>query len=356
MTADGVVVDWNDRAVEMFGWSRGEAVGQSMAELIIPMRHRTAHRSGIRRYLETGQARVLGRRVEVSGLRKSGEEFPVELSISPLQDGESVLFVGCVRDITERRALRLARVELARVTQTMAVGEMAAAIAHEIHQPLGAVVVNAKAGLRWLAHEVPNLDEARAALNRIVNDGDRASEVIAGIRSMFKKDDQANALQDVNEIVREVLMLARHEVESHGISVQIALFDQLPQVSANRVQLQLVIANLIRNAIDAMSDVVNRARILSVKTEMDEYSNLLITVEDSGIGIDPKNMDRIFEAFFTTKPHGIGMGLPICRSVVESHGGRMSASIGNPHGTIFKVLLPTGRIGALKSDSGLPVP
>src|SRR5271170_656979 len=250
-----------------------------MADLIIPERYREAHRDGLRKYLETGQGEILGRRIEVSGLRKNGEEFPVELSISPLQDGESILFVGCLRDITERNALHLARVELARVTQMTAMGEVAASIAHEINQPLAAMIANANASLRWLASAPPDLDEARAALKRVVNEGLRASAVIGGIRSMFKKDDHANAPLDVNELVREVLTLIRGELENQSVSVRTELFDELPQIPANRVQLQQVIVNSTRNAVDAMSAVDNRARILRVKTEIDRFDRLLIVVE-----------------------------------------------------------------------------
>jgi PAS domain S-box-containing protein len=156
MKSDGFVVDWSDRAAVVFGWSRDEAVGRAMADLIIPERYREAHRNGLRRYLETGRGEILGSRIELPGLRKNGEEFPVELSISPLQDGESILFVGCLRDMSERNALRLARVELARVTQMMAMGEMAASIAHEINQPLAGIVANANACSRWLTRTTPS--------------------------------------------------------------------------------------------------------------------------------------------------------------------------------------------------------
>ena len=207
-------------------------------------------------------------------------------------------------------------------------------------------MANGNAGLRWLASATPDLDEARAALKRIVNDGHRASEVIGGIRSMFKKDSQSEAPQDVNELIREVFALLHGEIQSQQVSVRIELAETLPQVPANRVQLQQVIVNLIVNAVDAMSTVVNRARILRVKTEVHEINYLLITVEDSGMGIDPKNVDRIFDAFFTTKSHGMGLGLSICRSIIERHGGRLSMSLGQPHGSIFRVTLPTGGIGA----------
>src|SRR6516162_11446804 len=173
MNSDGVVADWNDRAAGVFGWSRDEAVGRTMADLIIPERYREAHRNGLQRYLKTGIGSVLGTRIEVAGLRKNGNEFPVELSISPVRDGKSILFVGCLRDITERNALRLARGEVSRVTQRMAMGEMAASIVREINQPSAAVVANANEALRLLAGSAPDLNEARAALWRIVNDSRR---------------------------------------------------------------------------------------------------------------------------------------------------------------------------------------
>jgi two-component system, LuxR family, sensor kinase FixL len=340
MKSDGVVVDWNDRAVDIFGWSRDEAVGQKMANLIIPERYRRAHGDGLRRYLETGEAEILGRRIEVSGLRKNGDEFPVELSVSPFLDGETILFVGCLRDITEHNALRSARVELARVMQMMAMGEMAASIAHEINQPLGAIGTNAAAGLRWLTSPTPNIEEARNALKNIRNDSQRASETIAGIRLMFKKDGQAMAPLDVNQIIREVLTVVRREVETQRVWVRTELFDELPRVRANGAQLRQVIVNLITNAVDAMSTVVNRERTLRIKTEIHESDFLLITVQDSGIGIDPEHIDRIFDTFFTTKSHGMGMGLSICRSIIANHGGHLSVPPGQPHGSIFKVSLP----------------
>ena len=341
MNSDGVVADWNDHAVSVFGWSRDEAVGRTMADLIIPERNRRAHKTGLRRYLDSGQAKILGRRIELSGLRKNGEEFPVELSISAIQDGENILFVGCLRDMTERIALRFARTELARVMQVMAMGEMAASIAHEIKQPLAAIVASSNSALRWLGMETPDLDKARAALKRIADSGHHANEVLGFIRSMLTKDSEAKDPQDVNKLIRDSLTLIRREIEHQRVSVLTELFDGLPHVLASRVQLRQVIINLIMNAVDAMSTVADRERILQIKTAVHELDYFMITVEDSGIGIDPKHLNRIFEAFFTTKSHGMGMGLAICRSIVESHGGRLSVSPGRPHGSIFQVLLPT---------------
>ena len=344
MKSDGVVADWNDRAVGVFGWSRHEAVGRIMADLIIPERYREAHRKGLRRYLETGKGEVVGRRIELSGLRKNGEEFPVELSISPIQDREDILFIGFLRDITESQALRLARAELARVTRRMAMGEMAASIAHEIKQPLAAISANGNAGLRWLAGATPDIERARAVLKGIVSDTKRASEVIDSIRSMFKNEGQVKTLQDVNELIREALTLVRVEVENQRVSIHTELSTELPQVPANQAQLRQVMVNLIVNAVDAMSTVANRARVLRIKTEERKLDGVVITVEDSGVGIDPQNLDRIFDAFFTTKSQGMGMGLSICRSIVENHDGHLSVAAAQPHGSIFHLSLPTGTV------------
>jgi PAS domain S-box-containing protein len=352
MKPSGIVADWNDRAMNVFGWSRDEAVGRFMADLIIPERYREAHRKGLRRYLEGGQREVIGKRIEVSGLRKNGEEFPVELSISPIQDRENILFVGFLRDITERRDLRLARAELARVTRRMTVSEIAASIAHEIKQPLTAIVANGKAGLRWLASAIPDIENAQAALKRIVDDTHRASEVIDSVRSMFGNEGQAKTLQDVNELIRESLTLVRIEAENQRVSICTELSPECPQVPANQVQLRQVIVNLVMNAVDAMSTVQNRERILRIKTEVHKLDSVLIAVEDCGTGIDPANLDRIFDAFFTTKSHGMGMGLSICRSIIERHDGRLSVAPAQPHGSIFSVSLPTGYPSKTQKKSG----
>jgi signal transduction histidine kinase len=264
------------------------------------------------------------------------------------EEGARGRLIGTIEDITQRKltedALRAARAELAQSTQMTAMSGMAASIAHEIKQPLAAIVASGNAGLRWLARAKPDLDEVRAALKRIVYDGHRAGEVVDGIRSMLKKDGQTETPEDVNELVREVLVLLHDELQSRQVSTRIELAERLPKVSANRVQLQQVLVNLIVNAAEAMSTVANRARILQVKSEMNGSNYLIITVEDSGPGIDPKNIDRIFDAFFTTKSHGMGMGLSICRSIIERHGGRMSVSHGQPCGSIFQVSLPTAGI------------
>jgi PAS domain S-box-containing protein len=340
MKSNGVVADWNGHAVGMFGWSPGEAVGRTMADLIIPVRYREAHRNGIRRYLETGQGEILGRHIELSGLKRNGEEFPIELSVSPIQDGESILFVGFLRDLTERNALRVAQSELAHVARLTTMGGVAASIAHEINQPMVAIVAYGNASLRWLAHTPPNLDEVRHCLNSIVKTGLHAGDVIESIRAIFKKSDEKKAPLDVNAIIREVLRLMHGEIEIGRVSVQTELNSELPKVLGHPIQLQLVFRNLIVNAVEAMSSVTDRRRVLNIRSETKPPSGVRIAVADSGPGIDPESMDRIFHAFFTTKSQGTGMGLSICKSIVEAHGGQLSASRSHPHGSIFEIVLP----------------
>jgi len=267
----------------------------------------------------------------------------IYLSAIPGDDARPGRFVATAIDITARKLaedkMRISHAELAQVARLTAMGEMTASIAHEINQPLAAIVANGNAGLRWLANATPDIDEVRATLKRIVSDGHRAGRVMSGVRTMFKKSGQGRAAVDVNVVVREVLALVRGELDNRRVSVRSEL-EQLPQVLADRVQLQQVVVNLIMNALDAMASVDGRARVLRVRTERHEPGGVMVTVQDSGSGIDKKHMDRIFDPFFTTKSQGMGMGLSICRSIVEAHGGRLMASHGHPYGSVFQVILP----------------
>jgi two-component system, NtrC family, sensor kinase len=230
--------------------------------------------------------------------------------------------------------------ELARVSRLTTMGAMTASIAHEINQPLAAIAANANAGLRWLSRQTPDLEEVHAALKRINTDAHRASEVIQGIRSIFKKAPQQGALIDINDVVLEVLALVHGELINYRVSAISNLLPSLPRVRADRVQLQQVILNLIMNAVEAMGTVADGARVLNVASQLDEPNAVLVTVQDTGTGIDPNRMDRIFDAFFSTKSSGMGMGLFICRSIVESHGGRLWATAAVPHGAMFHLVLP----------------
>ena len=244
------------------------------------------------------------------------------------------------RESAEQARIAAMQAELARVASLTAMGEMTASIAHEINQPLAAVVNNANAGLRWLGHQPPNVERTRAILMRIINDGGRASEVIASIRSMLTKGSQARAQLDINDLIREVMTLVRSELQGRSVSIKTELSDSLPHLSGNRVQLRQVILNLIMNAVEAMASIKDRARVLHVCSEINDQRHVVVMVEDTGTGIEEADRNRVFEAFFTTKPEGMGMGLSICRSIVEAHGGRITALRANPHGSVFQVVLP----------------
>jgi C4-dicarboxylate-specific signal transduction histidine kinase len=250
----------------------------------------------------------------------------------------------------EREAANIARTaamqsELTRVARLTTMGQMTASIAHEIKQPLAAIVTNGNAGLRWLARAKPDLDEVRTSLKHIVDDGHRAADVIDGIRAMLRQDDRGKILTDVNQLINETLMLAKNELQMAEVSLRTELSSNLPRVLAHRVQLQLVVRNLIVNGIEAMSAITDRARLLRVQSEFIPPSDVLIAVSDTGTGIDPEIMDRIFDDFFTTKSHGMGMGLSICRSIVTAHGGRLSVSRVYPHGSVFQIVLPAEHSG-----------
>ena len=238
---------------------------------------------------------------------------------------------------------RSALAKFADMNRVATAGELTASIAHEIKQPLAAMVTSANAALRWLAKETPDLDETRKAMKNVVSDGHRASEIIGSIRAMFKQDSQVEAAIDLNNVIQDVLRLVQGELKTQGILVQSVLTRPLPLVLGNKGQLQQVILNLVRNAADAMDSVSRRARVLTIKTAIHDPDSVLLSVEDSGAGIAPEDIDRIFESFFTTKSQGMGMGLSICRSIIEAHDGRLWASSSVDHGSVFNIVLPAPR-------------
>lgn len=250
---------------------------------------------------------------------------------------------GTLQDITRRKEaeaqLRELQSELAHISRLSTVSHMTSALVHEINQPLAAIVASANAGLRWLAHQTPAIDEVNANLRHIHSAANRASEVVKSVRSIFTKDTHESTLLNFNSLISEVLTLVDSELKSR-VSIEPELFEDLPQVQGNRVQLQQVVLNLIMNAVEAMDSVKDRAKILKITSHLHESNNVVIAVQDTGTGIDPKNMNRIFEAFFTTKSRGMGMGLSICRSIIEAHGGRLWASPGVWCGSVFYIELP----------------
>ena len=262
------------------------------------------------------------------------------------QSGDLVEFIGTVMDVTERKraeqereSLRQAQADLAHVNRVTTMGELTASVAHEVNQPIAAAVTNAKTCLRWLTRDQPDLEEARAAAMRIVNDGTRAAEIIKRIRLLFKKGTSERELVDVNEVIREMIVLLRGEATRYFIVLRTELEADAPRVMADRVQLQQVLMNLMLNGIDAMKEV-DEARELAIKSQRAENDHVLVCVTDTGLGLPPQQADQVFNAFFTTKPHGTGLGLSISRSIVESHGGRLWAANNSPRGASFSFTLP----------------
>ena len=466
---EGCITEFNPPAEHTFGYRRDQVLGKHLADIIIPPSLREKHRQGFARYLATGEARVLGRRIEMTAVRADGSEFPVELAIAriPLEGAPSFTgslrditerkraeqelrrseaflaesqhlsrigsfswrvatdeitwseqlyrifqidrvvpvtfaligtrihpedlslfqdhiersrqdrsdvqiefrlqmpdgavkyvhvsahirgdhgnpeYIGAVQDVTERRsseaALSKARSDLAHVAKVTSLGVLTASIAHEVNQPLSGIITNAGTCLRMLAADPPNVDGARETARRTIRDGNRASEVISRLRALYGRKAPAIESVDLNEATREVLALSLSEHQRNRIIVQQELADNLPLVAGDRVQLQQVILNLLRNASEAMSAVEDRSRHLLIKTEADKDGHVRLTVKDAGVGFTPQAADRFFEAFYTTKNDGMGIGLSVSRSIIESHHGRIWATPNDGPGATFSFFVP----------------
>jgi C4-dicarboxylate-specific signal transduction histidine kinase len=248
-------------------------------------------------------------------------------------------------EISERQqaeeALRQTQAELVRVTRVMTMGELTASIAHEVNQPLAAVIANGQACLRWLARQTPNLEEVRAAVERSIREGKRASEVIQRIRALAQKTEPQKAWLAINDVIQEVIALVQGEVRKHKIALQTELSAALPPVLGDRVQLQQVLLNLVLNGIEAMHGVTDRPRELRIRSRRQDADAVLVAVQDAGSGLDPQSMARLFDPFFTTKPGGIGLGLSISRTIIEAHGGRLWATPNDGPGATVQFSLPT---------------
>src|ERR1700683_3628807 len=471
---EGCITEFNPAAEHTFGYPRDEVLGKHLADVIIPPSLREKHRQGFARYLATGEARMLGKRIEIMAVRADGSEFPVELAITriPLEglpsftgylrditerrrarqellrseaflaeaqhlsrigsfswrvptdeltwseqlyrifqidrdaqvtfeligtrihpedlsvfqehiersrrDGSDVQlefrlqmpdgavkyvhvaahirvdhgqleYIGAVQDVTERRsseeALSRARSELSRVARVTSLGVLTASIAHEVNQPLSGIVTNASTCLRMLAADPPNVDGARETARRTIRDGHRASEVISRLRSLYGKKDPTIESVDLNEATQEVIALALSELQKNRVILRPELAGDLPLVAGDRVQLQQVILNLLRNASDAMSTVENRPRLLLIRTQVEGDDRVRLTVQDAGVGFAPQAADRLFEAFYTTKSEGMGIGLSVSHSIIERHHGRLWATPNSGPGVTFSFSIPCRQEG-----------
>jgi C4-dicarboxylate-specific signal transduction histidine kinase len=280
----------------------------------------------------------VAQRSATESLRRARDDL--KGTVQELQRSNSALQTESLERKHAEEARREAQAELARVSRMTTMGELTASLAHEVNQPIAAAVTNANTCLRWLTRDHPDLEEAREAASRIVKDATRAAGIISRVRLLFKKSTPQRELVDVNEAIREMIVLLRSEATRYNITVRMELAADLPRIMGDRVQLQQVLMNLIMNSIDAMKEV-DGARELAVKSQRTEKEEVLVSVSDTGVGLPPQQADQIFNAFFTTKPHGTGMGLRISRSIVESHGGRLWAADNSPRGASFHFALTT---------------
>ena len=341
----GAILLANPATTKVFGYDPADLIGKPLTTLM-PEYLRKVHEDGFRRYSATGQRHINWQGTELTGLRKNGQEFPVEISFGELTADGHRIFTGFVRDISERKqaeelraSLHATQLELAQVSRLTTMGELAASIAHEVNQPLTAVTNNANACLRLLARRNLDPEVLHRALEEIVADGTRASAVIARIRAFIKKAPAERKELDINDVIQEVLALARRELSENRVLLELELTKTLPLVLVDRVQLQQVLLNLIMNGIEAMTAVTDRRRMLLVQSQVGEAGDVLVAVHDSGSGLGSEG-DHVFTPFFTTKTNGMGMGLPISRSLIEGHGGRLWSSPNSPHGAIFSFTLP----------------
>jgi PAS domain S-box-containing protein len=469
--AQGMITSWNKQAEIVFGWSSGEAIGQHMADMIIPVQERMTHERGLRHFLASGEGPILRRRIEVTAVRRSGVEFPVELEIMPMRLGQDWHFNAFIHDITDSKVaaaklreselnlrqltetipemlwsatpegeidycnarvldytgftaeeimgggwikllhpddvdqtarvwmscvatgapyrveirtlhaadrkyrwcvtsalplldqqgrivkwhgtivdmhdwkqaqeeLRNTQAQLAHMMRVMTMGELTASIAHEVNQPLSGIITNAGTCLRMLASEPPNVEGARETARRTLRDGNRASDVITRLRALFGKKGEAAEAVDVNEATREVIALSLSQLERARVILRTDLAEDLLPVRGDRIQLQQVILNLVLNASDAMSGVDDRPRQLLIRTAREDQDGVRVSVQDTGVGFEPQNADRLFEAFYTTKSSGMGIGLSVSRSIIENHHGRLWAAPNDGAGATFSFSIP----------------
>jgi PAS domain S-box-containing protein len=314
-----------------------------------------------RKHRETLDAHLPFRDFELARSAPDGSKRYVSVSGLPVFDetGRFVGYRGVGRHITERKraeeALRSAQAELAHANRVATMGQLTASVAHEVSQPIAATVMNAQAALRWIGAQPPNLNEVRQSLGQIVDNSKRAGDVIGRIRALIKKAPPQKEALEINEAILEVIALTRGEVVQNGIAVRTQLADGLPRIQADRVQLQQVILNLIVNAVQAMSGASDGTRELLIATSADASNGILVSLRDSGPGLDPASLERLFDAFYTTKSSGLGMGLSICRSIIEAHGGRIWASANEPRGAVFHLSLPLERDESIPARTSGPI-
>jgi PAS domain S-box-containing protein len=348
--ADGRITDANEAYLRIIGCDRGDLVaGRLSWRDLTPPEWRSADDRRAAQLEAGGTAQPY----EKEYLRSDGSRVPVLVGATAFE-GTPHEGVGFVLDLTDRkrveRAYTQVQTELAHANRVATMGHLTASIAHEINQPIGAAITYANAALNWLGRQSPNLEEVRRALGLIVEADIRAGDVIDRIRALVKKAPARKDRVEINEAILEIVELTRREMVKNAISMHMQLAESLPAVQGDRVQLQQVILNLLINAIDAMSEMSEGPRELLISTQSTELEGVLLAVCDTGPGLAPESADRLFESFYTTKPGGLGMGLSICRSIIEAHQGRLWATANIPRGAVFQFTLPTVSYAAQSND------
>ena len=342
-TPDDIITYWNRGAEELYGWSSHEAVGRRASELLHD-ESRAAWDEASAILVATGRWEG-----EMRKVRRDGEQVQVACRWSLQRDhrGGPLAILETHNDVTAQvqteMALDRARAELLHVSRVTALGELTASIAHEVNQPLAAVTASGEACLRWLRRDVPDLDEATTSVERMIGAARRASEVVARLRALARQSSADYTPLVVDQVIEEVLPLVRRELTAHDVALEVTANSSGATIMGDRVQLQQVLINLIVNGIQAMDGIGDRPREMHIATSRvtsDDVRSVLVTVRDTGPGFSPDDAQKLFSAFFTTKPQGMGLGLSICRKIVEAHDGRIWSTRGEPFGAIFNISLP----------------
>ena len=345
MDSEGLISFWNKAAEEMFGYQTKEALGQTLGEMLIPARNRTAHTNGLEHFKNTGEGPMINKTIETEAVRRNGAEFPVELSITAVQLDRSWSAVGIVRDISARKEAedqaRQHEAELAHMARLSTLGEMATTLAHELNQPLMVISTYAGGAARRLRNiENNDCGMLLEALEKITDAAKRAAEIIRGVRRFVRKQDTKWKRIDINKVVTEAIKLTAAEARRRRMKITIENTHNNFFVMGNPTQLEQVTINLIRNAFDAMEEIDENERTLVIQTDLSDRNRVELRVRDTGTGLAPDIAPQILEPFVTTKQNGLGMGLSICRTIVDAHGGHLWTSANPDRGTTFHVSLP----------------
>jgi PAS domain S-box-containing protein len=346
---DGRIVLVNSHIEELFDYRREELIGK-VVDILVPERLRAKHPTHRAGYFAKPEAVVIGAGRELFGRRKDGGEFPVEIGLNPIETEDGILVLAAVADITARKQAELEalrhREEVGHLSRVAAMGQLAASIAHELNQPLSGITSNASAGQRFIDRGDVDLRELRELLGDIIADGRRAGDVIRGLQSMVRKEVRARQRLNLNNLVVTVVQMVKPDAMLRSCELNTVLEPELPSIEGDPVQLQQVLLNLVINAFDAMRDTPMSRRKVAIATQRNAHGSIRVSVRDYGIGIPEEARERIFEQFFTTKAKGLGMGLTIVRSIIESHGGTIAVENADGGGARFDFTLPVSAAGS----------